>query len=384
MKTFTIFTSELDDEKLAIEQLQTQLEKNGDLLKNTIGIAVCHYEFVLSGLFKAVCDALPFEVAGTISSSQATQNEADSFLFIITVMSSDDVQFQTVLTPSLLDNPMQAVTDAYSNAVNGSRPALALMYTPFILQNCGDDYVNAFDKVSDGVPFFGTMAIDDTLEFSNSFSVLNGEHYIDRMVMVLLYGKVNPKFFVANISESRILSKSALVTKSQGQILMEINDKPVMDYFEELGISKVVEDQYAMSSLPFLVDYNDGTPKVIKIFVLLTPEKYALCAGAVPEGSSLYMASTDSEDIMLTTGEALDEILANIDDASVLFAYSCVGRNMALGSEQFKEMQFLADKINTKVPFMMATSGGEICPTQISDKVAINRFHNSTFVACIL
>jgi hypothetical protein len=32
---------------------------------------------------------------------------------------------------------------------------------------------------------------------------------------------------------------------------------------------------------------------------------------------------------------------------------------------------------------MMAYSGGETCPTQVSDDKAINRFHNNAFVACV-
>jgi len=146
---------------------------------------------------------------------------------------------------------------------------------------------------------------------------------------------------------------------------------------------KASETQYALSSLPFLLDYNDGTPKVSKMFVALTPEKYAICAGAMPQGSTLYMATADKDDVMFTTGEAVDQLFKNMDNASGLLIYSCIGRSMTLASEQFKEMEFINQKVGAILPYMMVCSGGEICPTQVSDEKAINRFHNNAFVACL-
>jgi len=202
--------------------------------------------------------------------------------------------------------------------------------------------------------------------------------------MILLYGDIHPRFFVANISKSRILEKNAVVTKSAGSVLMEVNGRPVIDFFKNLGLGEASETQYALSNLPFLLDYNDGTPRVSKIFIALTPEKYAICAGAMPQGSTLYMTVADKDDVMLTTGETIDTILKDIDDSSVLLIYSCISRSMTLGAEQFREMELISQKVGGKLPYMTANSGGEICPTQISEGKAINRFHNNAFIACLI
>jgi len=151
-----------------------------------------------------------------------------------------------------------------------------------------------------------------------------------------------------------------------------------------MGLVEASESQYAMSTLPFLLDYNDGTPRVSKVFVMLTPEKYALCAGAMPEGSTLYMTVTDKDDVILTTGEIVDKIVAESEGASLLIAYSCICRSITLGSDQYKEMELLRQKFGSSLPFIMANSGGEICPTQVSGEKAINRFHNNAFIACLI
>ena len=383
IKTMVAYTTELDDEKLAVEQICSQLDLGG-LMKNTVGIVACHYEFIHSGVFKAVCDALPFSVAGTISSAQAVPAESDTLLFALSVMTSDDVEFDTILTPTLMEEPGKVIAESYKSACREEKPGMVLMFAPFILQNCGDEYVNVITEVSGGVPCFGTVSVDDTLDFVNCFMLADGAHYRDRMAMILIYGDIKPKFFIANISESRLLEKTAVVTKSAGHVLMEVNERPVINYLEDMGLVEASESQYAMSTLPFLLDYKDGTPKVSKVFIMLTPEKYALCAGAMPEGSALYMTVTDKDDVILTTGEAIDMIMKEIDGASLLLAYSCICRSITLGSDQYKEMELLRQKIGDGLPFMMANSGGEICPTQVSEERAVNRFHNNAFIACMI
>ena len=385
IKTFVASTSEVDDIKLAVEEIKSKLKPESSLLKNTIGIIACHYEFVFTGVLKNVCKELPFDIVGTISPGQSVTDEYGTLLFTIMVLTSDDVEFVRVLTPSLMKEPGRVIMESYkAAAVRAEKPALLFSVAPFMIQNSGDEYVNVLSKVSGGVPCFGTLAVDDTMEFENCFILSDGEHFSDRMALVLFYGELNPKFFVASISPSRVLGKNALVTKSDGHILMEVNGRPVSEYFEDLGLTKASETQYALSSLPFLLDYNDGTPKVSKIFVTLTPEKYALCAGAIPEGSTLQIASTDKKDVLLTTSEAVALLLKEINKASGLLIYSCIARGMVLGSEQFKEMEYIRQTVGETVPFMMVFSGGEICPTQVSEGKAINRFHNNAFVACLL
>jgi hypothetical protein len=384
IRTIVAFTTELDDEKLAVKQIHSQLNLDGAIMKNSVGIIACHYEFVLSGVFKAVCDALPFSVIGTVSSAQSAPGGVGSLLLALMVMTSDDVEFDKVVTPSIIGESGKVIAESYKSSRRKEKPALILLFAPFILQNSGDEYVTVLSEASGGVPCFGTLSIDDTLDFINCFMLADGEHYRDRMSMILIYGDIKPKFFIANISESRILEKNAVVTKSAGHLLMEVNERPVIDYLDDMGLVKVSESQYAMSSLPFLLDYNDGTPKVSKIFVMLTPEKYVLCAGAMPEGCTLYMTVSDKEDVILTTEEAAARIQKETGSASLLLVYSCISRGMTLGSEKYKEMEILKQKLGANLSFMMANSGGEICPTQTTEEKAINRFHNNAFIACLI
>jgi hypothetical protein len=210
--------------------------------------------------------------------------------------------------------------------------------------------------------------------------IYRGEHYRDRMALILAYGPVNPRFYLATISKDRILNKAALITASEGHILKEVNGRPVVEYFESLGLTKASETSYAMTSLPFMLDYGDGTPPVSKVFIGLNENKYAICAGVMPEGSTLYIGVFDKGDVLFTTGETADEALSGKTPQGMLI-YSCISRSMSLGSDLLAELNLVSQKAG-ETPFMMAYSGGELCPTRINKGTAVNRFHNNTFIVC--
>jgi hypothetical protein len=392
IKTMVACTAEIDDAGQAVAEIARQLDLENSLLKSSVGIVACHYEFVLSGVARAICGALPFRTVGTITSAQAVPGECGGLLFTLMVLTSDDVAFASGLTPSLLGGASeQAIEQSYrdtaakSGARPDERPALIFAFAPFIIENSGDTYVGALTRLSGGSPCFGTLAVDDSNNFANCFMLYDGEEYRDRMGMVLLFGDVSPQFCIATISESKIVSDEALVTKSEGHVLMEVNNRPVLDYFEKYGLAKAAETQYAMTSLPFMLDYGDGTPPVSKVFISLTPERHAICASMMPEGSRMKIGVFDRDDVLLTTGGAIDTARACMagKQASGALIYSCISRNMTLGSNQTAEMELVGDRLRGSAPFMMAYSGGEICPTRTSGAGAVNRFHNNAFVMCL-
>jgi len=316
--------------------------------------------------------------------AQSTAGKADALMLTIMLITADDVQFVSVVTPSITRNAADEIESTYKSVATSffARPALVLTYVPFMPAHSGDEYVEILSHASYGAPCFGTIATDDTETFENCYSIFNGEHFRDKMVMTLIYGNFKPKFFIANISEDKISDKGAIITKSRGHIIMEVNNRPVADFFEDMGLAEAIKTRYAMLSLPFLMDYNDGTPKVSKVFVSLTPENYALCAGAMPVGNSIHIAVNEKADILYTSGCAMDKISEFSENAAGLLIYSCFSRSLSMGSDCFAEIELVNSKANS-LPLLMSYSGGEICPTiNIQDK-SINRFHNNAFIACL-
>jgi hypothetical protein len=384
IRTLIASTENIDDADAAVEDLKNRLDCGKNLLKNAVGIISCHYEFIHSGVYKAVCEALPFDIAGAITSVHGNGKKSAILQLTVMLLTSDDVRFKTVLSPSLKTEPGKQIEEACRNAAEGEaeKPSLLFTFAPFMIENSGDEYVSVLTKVLGGIPCFGTLAVDDTTDFHECYMLCNGEHYRDRMSLILCYGNVKPRFFLATMSEDKIINSSALITSSEGHILKEVNGRPVVEWFEQMGLTKASQTNYAMTSLPFMLDYNDGTPPVSRVFINLNENRQAVCAGAIPEGSALYIGVFNKEDVLLTSGRTIADALGG-DAAQGMLIYSCVSRCMTLGGEQFAELDLVTKETEGRLPFLMAYSGGEICPTQINRNTAVNRFHNNTFIVCI-
>ena len=224
IRILTASTEYIDDLEAAVKDIQDQLDCGHTLLKYSAGIVACHYEFALSGAAAAIGKALPFDTVGSITSVNADVSGAGVLRFTVMVLTSDDVRFKTALSPSLKQDPAKIIADTYTgNAESGEKPALILSYAPFMVENSGDEYVRVLGQVSGGVPCFGTLAVDDTPDFHNCFMIYNGAYYGDRMSLLLMYGNVQPRFFLATISKEKVLDRSALITASQGHLLKGVN-----------------------------------------------------------------------------------------------------------------------------------------------------------------
>jgi hypothetical protein len=379
----------VDDSEQAVSEIVEQIPLDS-LKAHSLGIVVCHYEFALSGVLAAICDALPFTIVGTITSAQASQGTLGSFELIITVLTSDEVKFSTALSESLSQEPVSEVEATYHQATNvagtNEKPDLILIHGPFIPQNSGDDYLQKLNQVSQNAPVFGTLAVDDTEDFRYCFSIYNGKHYNDRMALTLIWG-VEPRFYSANISPNKIVGDPVLITESSGSFLAAVNERPIAEYLADLGLAQAAENGYAMSSMPFLLDYGDGTPPISRVFIALLPDGKVILNGSAPEGLELSVGAFDKEDALETTHLAVDDALAQLDDKpkhSLMLAYSCIARSMALGAEFLLELEQTQEQIGSRVPFVMAYSGGEYCPTNIKDDVSTNRFHNNALIICTI
>ncbi len=388
LQAYSASTAEVDDVECAVEDILAQIPLN-ELKKHALGIVACHYEFAFSGVLEGISAALPFAVVGTISSAQGIAKDVGTFELVLTVLTSDDVTFASVLSEPLVGDTDDVVDATYREACSSlsQSPDLVLLHGPFMLQNNGDNYLTKLNSISDNAPVFGTLAVDDTEDFRNCFSIFAGKTYNDRLVLTLIKG-VEPRFYSANIAANKNVGKPVLITESEGALLSKVNDRSIAEYLEELGLATLAENGYAMASMPFILDYGDGTAPISRIFIQLTPDGKAILNGSVPVGAQLVIGSFDKEDALETTRVVVDGVLAQIaeDDSkpSVLLLYSCIARSIALGSEYLLELEQVQQQIGGALPFMMAYSGGEYCPTELAQSGAVNRFHNNALIVCAL
>ena len=383
LKCASLYTCEVDDPEVALSEIKTQLEQKLPLLKHSVGIIMCHPEFIGTGVLRHICENLPFDLVGVTTSSQAVNDEMGELILTVFVMTSDDVSFKTGVTEEMGPDVAGPVQAAYEKvAVEGCEsPKLALIFPPFG-RHAGDEYVRAWENVIPGTPLFGTHAIDDTATFKECETIYNGQNYQAALSFVLCYGNINPRFMIATFSEESAISTAA-ITRAKGNCVYEINHGIAREYFEKVGIAGI------SALTPFMIDLlkredYDGVP-VVRGFASFTEEGAATFYGEMDEGSALSFLKWDIDDMLTKTRQKITEINGMTDVNGVLSFPCAIRRAVLLGANKpLLEFVTIKEAINPEIPLMVGCAGGEICPTSVRDGVPANRFHNYSLVILIV
>ncbi len=389
IKCASVYTFEIDDCEKAYSEIAEQLESKVTLLENSVGIVMCHTEFILSGALKYICEKLPFDVVGVTTASQAVNDTVGELMLSVFVMTSDDVIFKAGLTESLEDDVEGPTRAAYAKASEGmtEQPKLALVFPPLILKYAGDVYPNLWSEILPNTPNFGTLAIDDTVSFGDSETVFNGDNSKTQMSFVLCYGNINPRFSIGALPEENIMPYQGEVTNSDGPFVSEINNINAYKYFEELGFANNGAPTDSFLFVPFLIDLKkradyDGIP-VMRVLASFTEDGTAVFRGNVDENSIFTLSRCTEDNIVSTAVDKVKEI-NELSDVHGVLSFSCIIRRMVLGTNTLKELENVHSEISSDIPFMMGYAGGEVCPTSLKDGKPANRFHNYSMVNLII
>ncbi len=389
IQCLSVYTCEIDDQDKAFGDIHRQLAEGITLRENTVGIVMCHCEFVLSGTAQYICGKLPFDVLGVTTSSQAINGIAEKMVFTLFVMTADDVFFRAGVTESFSTEVYAATQKAYEKASLGmtEQPRLALVFPPLLLENAGDIYPNVWSELLNSTPVFGTIAIDDTVSFNSSETLFNDKSYKDAMPFVLCYGNITPRFMVTTLPDSNAMPYQGEVTKADGPYIHEINGMNAYTYFEERGLAKdgLPTDRFLF--VPFMIDLihradYDGIP-VMRVLTTFTPDGSAVFRGNVGEKSIFTLSKCTEEDVISSTTEAIASI-NSMDGINGMLSFSCIIRQMALATDTRRELFTFSNGIQSHIPFMAGYAGGEICPTSIKKEKAANRFHNYSLITLLV
>jgi hypothetical protein len=382
--TKTAFTTEIDDVDVAVRSLLEQLDVEHSLLAHSVGVFTCFRDFISGGVAKALCDALPFDVIGCGCIGSGCPDMVGEMLLVLTVFSSDDVVFSAGVSKSLSGggNPF---TDAYVKAVAAlpDQPKLILLYSPHLSGIGNDETLSLFSETAPGIPIFGTISssFEPKTDKYSTPVVFNGEVYDDNAGFIVLSGNVHPEFYLTALAPQNTQKSKAVITKTNGTMVLEINNKLPALWLRDAGIE---DDSFStLASFPVIVDYKDGTTPVPRAF-MVNPSGHLMSSLRIHEGAGISLGEITDKDVMTTSAALVKNIAANSTGKSVVLMHSCLSRLFVLGVDTTAEMELVRNTMAGTVPFHICYSGGEICPIYKESGEMINRLHNFSFAACAL
>jgi hypothetical protein len=391
MTSYVITITEIDEEEFAREELEKQLSPI-TLQKNTIGIVTVSTEFLDSGMYAVIAEAVPFPLVGMTTHTQSANGEAGTFLFSILVLTSNDVEFAYGSSGIIPERESAAgiTRECYIKTREKlSGPVkLALIYAPFKQFQCIHNYAKAISETDGRVPVFGSLAAAKiTNLLTDTRTICEKGIFNDRVVMVLLAGDIVPEFHLGNITkESIIVPNFGEVTAAKDNVVTEINHVKVNTVLDGIGFNDGILNDDSAVSIAFLIEETDKDgrlfpPNAQSIDTL--EDGYAIFSGFVPVGATLSLAVTTKDVILTTARNALKSIKEGRRGNTVMI-YSCVGRQISLLDEPMLEYEVIKEEFSDGFTYIAASSGGEICPVLVTDEKAYNSEHSQSFIACVL
>lgn len=385
IRMLTACTEEVDEIGEAVNEILGQLDLKNRLLKNSVGLIFCDPEFIHSGTAEAISKKLPFDTVGITTRSGATKGVISSIMFSISVLTADDVMFSVARSGVITsENVNDVISSAYREAESAlpEKPALVLAYPPMILSIGNYPLANAIFKAAGNVPVFGTLSCSPRNDHQDSFTIVNGIAETASAALVLLSGNIHPDFLMGSIPERNLRKQHGIITKADGCMVYSVNDMNFVDYLEHNGFSKSSTISNALYLIPFMVNFNDGSPPVARAIYSINDDGVAIFGSKMPEGKTISPSSLKYDGILETAEKLLRQISLKKNINGILM-YSCLVRHILLGVNNDDELNKIIETIDGAAPYQVCYSGGEICPVKNNAGEFINRMHNYTLIACV-
>jgi len=262
-----------------------------------------------------------------------------------------------------------------------NRPYRALMLLTDGLAGDQQEIVRgAYGVLGAGVPLVGGCAGDD-LRMSATFQLFDDRVLTDSVIGV---GIVSDAPLGIGVRHGwRVAGEPMLVTRSSGNRVYTLDDRPALDvYLEHLGDTKHEGlDEEGLTRLalshPLGVSRPAGEEQIRFIGGGDFEERSLACIAAVPQGALVWIMEGDAASVLGATDAACRDSLAPLEGRPPLgmLAFDCIARRGVLGEQGVREEIGRLAACAAGAPVAGFYTYGEIARTR-----GVRGFHNQTLV----
>ena len=287
---------------------------------------------------------------------------------------------------------------AFEDAIKlGSTGKETFTNPAFIIANSGvaldgepfvEGIIQAFGKE---VTIFGGKAADD-LALESTFVFTNGKSNDCALVALIID---EDKIDVNGIATCgwKAIGTTKTVTKSEGNIVYTIDDKPALDtLMNYLGVEIKQEGNKDIVTFlsswyyPLQVERENVDPVIRTAMFANREERSLICSGKVPQGSKIRFSlppDFDSIDTVVAECKGIKDNGQQQADALIMF--SCVSRHLSFGAvmkEEIEQVQQIWDA--PMAGFFSYGEYGKSLPAGQAGKTSKNEYHNNTCCLVVL
>jgi hypothetical protein len=223
----------------------------------------------------------------------------------------------------------------------------------------------------------------DNGAFRQTCTMLDGTVAPNQVVAFGLYGD---RVSVGYGSEGgwRPYGPTRRVTKAQGSVLFELDDKPALALYKEYLGEKAAQLPASGLFYPFGILFGDDHKRIELIRTILDvdhDQQSLMLAGNMPMGARVCLMHADTDSLIEGAAKAADDTKpAQHKGDRALLMVSCIGRKLLMGADIEEEVETVAAAIGSNLAISGFYSYGEIAP--LGDGEA--ELHNETVTLTLI
>ncbi len=246
----------------------------------------------------------------------------------------------------------------------------------------GSSLIKGLETIFDNnVSITGGMCGDDA-RFEKTVASYKEDPKEGEVILIGFYG-ANLEITFASFGGWETFGPERVITKSENNILYEIDDQPALDLYKKYLGTKSSELPQASLLYPLNVQPEEKKEPVVRTILNINNENQSMIlAGDVPLNSRVQLMMASVEGVAHGAQKAAD--FAMIDrkkkpEISILI--SCIGRRLVMNQRVEEELELVREVIGSDVPMTGFYSYGEMAPFNGSKTCEL---HNQTMTLTLI
>ena len=174
-----------------------------------------------------------------------------------------------------------------------------------------------------------------------------------------------------------------IVTKSQSNILYELDNQPALDLYKKYLGEKAKELPGAALLYPLKLKSVDEKQSIVRTILNINEEDHAMIlAGDIPENSKVQLMMSNVDNIANASERAARQALElRENEPQLALLVSCIGRKLVLDQRVEEEIEEVVNVVGEKTTISGFYSYGEIAPFHGENNCQL---HNQTMAITLI
>ncbi|WP_376777463.1 FIST signal transduction protein [Flavobacterium covae] len=231
------------------------------------------------------------------------------------------------------------------------------------------------------IPISGGICGDDD-RFQKTLASYKEDPKTGEVILIGLYGETL-EISVASHGGWLTFGPERLITKSNANILYEIDDKPALELYRKYLGDKANELPKAALLYPLHVKAENKERAVVRTVLNINEDNHSMTlAGDVPINSKVQLMMTSVDGLSEGAQKAAQEAMQNrINKPEFALLVSCIGRKLVMDQRVEEEIEEVKKTIGNQAVISGFYSYGEIAPF---DRNTGCELHNQTMTLTLI